>query len=218
MRAASSEAMAPWAGSPLLGNVVGGAGGVGMGGRFDPETPQGPAALTERLDMGMNDGKIPDPGAGHAQETVVHLVEMLPDDLQGRERHQVVDIGNPAGDGILDRQHGPDTRRRLPPPGRRPRRRGTAGLSWLGRLPGRQGVSRHRACPGRRWCCRWRSWRGWGLARSFSRRRNAPAQGRGEYRHRPERCQRGPRRCSCRPRGRASVPDAPAAPGRLPAA
>jgi hypothetical protein len=38
---------------------------------------------------------------------VVHPLKMLADDMQAAMRHQVMDVGDPAGDRILDRDHRP---------------------------------------------------------------------------------------------------------------
>ena len=128
--------------------------GVGVGRRFDSETPQGLAVLTERPNMGMNDSEVLDPGAGHSRKTVVHLLEVLAGDLQGREWHPVVDLGDRLSRRRSFRSAAWPSACRPPPlPGRHPRRRRTAGPSRTEMSQGTQAASRHRACPGRRWCC-----------------------------------------------------------------
>ena len=42
----------------------------------------------------------------HAQELVVHPDELLADDVQAAARQQVVDVGDAAGDRVVDRDHG----------------------------------------------------------------------------------------------------------------
>ena len=43
--------------------------------------------------------------ARQGQEMMVHPLEMLADDVQPRIRHQVMDVGDTAGDRIFDRDH-----------------------------------------------------------------------------------------------------------------
>ena len=43
---------------------------------------------------------------GSAMQLVVHAQEVLADDVQVRLRQQVVDVGDAAGDRVLDRDHG----------------------------------------------------------------------------------------------------------------
>lgn len=114
----------------LASNIMVGTDGVGVGRRFDSETPQGLAVLTERPNMGMNDSEVLDPGAGHSRKTVVHLLEVLADDLQGREWHPVVDLGDRLSRRRSFRSAAWPSACRPPPlPGRHPRRRRTAGPS-----------------------------------------------------------------------------------------
>ena len=44
-------------------------------------------------------------GALDGQQAVVHPLEMLTNDVEVGIRQQMVDIRDPAGDGILDRHH-----------------------------------------------------------------------------------------------------------------
>ena len=44
--------------------------------------------------------------AGQGQQMMVHPLEMLADDVEPRIRHQVMDVGDAAGDRVLDRHHG----------------------------------------------------------------------------------------------------------------
>ena len=43
--------------------------------------------------------------AGQGQQMVVHPLEMLADDVEARIGHQMVDVGDPSGDRVLDRDH-----------------------------------------------------------------------------------------------------------------
>ncbi len=43
--------------------------------------------------------------AGQRQQMVVHPLEMLADDVEAGIGHQVMDVGDPAGDRVLDRDH-----------------------------------------------------------------------------------------------------------------
>ncbi len=40
------------------------------------------------------------------EQLVPHALEMLGDDIEARMRQEVVDVGDAAGDRILDRDHG----------------------------------------------------------------------------------------------------------------
>ena len=98
-------------------------------------------------------------GAGHAQELVVHAHELLADDVQAAARQQVVDVGDAAGDRVVDRDHGV-ARLALAHGGEGVLERVAGQGVELGEgLRGRRGASRRRARPGRRWCAagRWRS-------------------------------------------------------------
>ena len=46
------------------------------------------------------------PGSLHTQQLMAHRHEVLANDVQAGMRHQVMDIGNAAGDRVLDRDHG----------------------------------------------------------------------------------------------------------------
>ena len=43
--------------------------------------------------------------AGQRQQMMVHPLEMLADDVETGTGHQMVNVGDPAGDRVLDRDH-----------------------------------------------------------------------------------------------------------------
>ena len=91
-------------------------------------------------------------GAAHAKQLVVHPHELLADDVQPAARQQVVHVGDPAGDRVVDRDHGVA---RLPlahGARRHPRTSGRAGRPARGTPAGRPGGNRRRRRPGRRSC------------------------------------------------------------------
>ena len=71
----------------------------------DPELAQQAPALVQRLDVRVHRPDVLEPGARHRQQMVVHPLKMLADDVQAAMRHQVVDVGDPSGDRVLDRDH-----------------------------------------------------------------------------------------------------------------
>ena len=56
--------------------------------------------------MAVNMGQFADFRARHGQKMVMHPVKMLADDVQVGIRQQMVDVGDPPGDGIFDGNHG----------------------------------------------------------------------------------------------------------------
>ena len=77
-------------------------------------------------------------------------LEVLADDVQARARQQVVDVGDAAGDRVLDRDHAPGRRGRRAPRRTRPRRSAGQRLQLRPGRCGRPGRSWRRARPGRR--------------------------------------------------------------------
>ena len=71
-------------------------------------------------------------GARRGHELVAHAQEVLADDVEIGVRQQVMDVGDAAGDRVLDRDHGVAARRPTSPPRARPRR-------WRRRRPRRSG-------------------------------------------------------------------------------
>ena len=84
------------------------------------------------------------------QQLVVHRQEMLADDVQARVRHQMMDVGDAAGDRILDRDHAELGLARCAPPRRRPRRSRRAAARSPDRPRGRRGANWRPARPGMR--------------------------------------------------------------------
>ena len=73
---------------------------------FRPSSRDELPALRQRMDMAVHGLQ---PGEGRAldrQQVMIHPLEMLADDMQARIRQQMVDVGDAAGDGIVDRDHG----------------------------------------------------------------------------------------------------------------
>ena len=88
-----------------LRDLAGRARGVGGDDRPDAELADHLAALAERVDVAFDGLDVFDGRALHRQQLVPHRHEMLADDVQVRIRHQVVDVGDAAGDRVLDRDH-----------------------------------------------------------------------------------------------------------------
>ena len=55
--------------------------------------------------MALHDLQVRELRAAHAEELVMHRHEMLADDRKLRGRQQMVDVGDAAGQGVLDRDH-----------------------------------------------------------------------------------------------------------------
>ena len=108
------------------------------------------AALAERVDVALHHLQVRELRAAHAEELVVHGHEMLADDRKLRGRQQMVDVGNAAGHGILDRDHRRGRPRRNRPPGSNPRRSAAAPARNRERPPGRRCGSSPPARPGTR--------------------------------------------------------------------
>src|SRR3546814_2143566 len=64
------------------------------------------AALRERLHVTVHRLDLVAPRSLGRQELVLHLLEMLANDMQAGVRQQVMDVGDPPGAGVLDRDHG----------------------------------------------------------------------------------------------------------------
>ena len=64
------------------------------------------AALADGVDVALDLLDRLETGAGHAEQLVVHAHELLADDVQTATRQQVVHVGDPAGDRVVDRDHG----------------------------------------------------------------------------------------------------------------
>jgi hypothetical protein len=93
------------AGIAPLGELGGGAGGVDRDDRGQPVLALEVAGLPERVDMAAHDLDRSERRARQRQQMMVHRLEMLADDEEARIRHQMMDVGDPSGDRVLDRDH-----------------------------------------------------------------------------------------------------------------
>ena len=88
-----------------LGDLAGGAGGVGGDHALDAELADEVAALAERHDVALDRFDLGEPHALERQQLVADRQEPLGDDVEARDRHQVMDVGDPARHRVLDRDH-----------------------------------------------------------------------------------------------------------------
>jgi len=88
-----------------FGDLARRAGGVGGHYRLDAQFADHLAALAERVHMALNRLDVLECRALHRQQLVTYRHEMLGDDMQPGSGHQMMDVGDPAGDRILDRNH-----------------------------------------------------------------------------------------------------------------
>ena len=65
------------------------------------------AALAEGVNVAVHGLEPVDRGPVRSEQLVLHVLEMLGDDEQAGFRQQVMDIGNPARQRVLDRDHRP---------------------------------------------------------------------------------------------------------------
>ena len=89
----------------LPGDELRGAGGVGEYHRVETQLGDQRLALAERVDVAEHGLDVADPRPRHAQQMVAHALEVLAVDVQPGLRKHVVDVGDPAGDRVLDRDH-----------------------------------------------------------------------------------------------------------------
>ena len=89
-----------------LGDLGRGAGGVGVDYGLEARAAHEPAALGERLDVAVDLADRVHGGALGGEQLVVHLLEVLGDDVQPGVGQQVMDIGDAPGARVLDRDHG----------------------------------------------------------------------------------------------------------------
>ena len=80
--------------------------------RLQPELADDLAALAQRMDVAVDVLDGAEIGLGDGHQMKVDRQEMLADDVQPRGRQQMVDVGDTARDGVLDRDHG-EARRAL---------------------------------------------------------------------------------------------------------
>src|SRR5262247_490096 len=57
------------------------------------------------MDVASDRAQAIDRGARYGQQMMVHPLEMLADDMEPRIGHQMMDVGNTAGNRVLDRDH-----------------------------------------------------------------------------------------------------------------
>jgi hypothetical protein len=79
--------------------------GVGGHDRRQPELADHLAALAERLDVAFDRLDLAELGPAHAHQLMADRQKPLADDVQIRSRQQVMDVGDAAGDRVLDRDH-----------------------------------------------------------------------------------------------------------------
>ena len=89
-----------------LGDLARGARGVGMDQRREAVLLQEVAALRQRLDVALHRLDGLQRGAGQGDQAVLDPLEMLGDDLEPGVRQQAVQVGDAAGDRVLDRDDG----------------------------------------------------------------------------------------------------------------
>src|SRR5262249_35833304 len=79
--------------------------GVGGDDRLDAEVADRLAALTDGMNVAFHGLDVGERSALYPQELVAHRHEVLAHDVQAGMRHQVMDVGDAAGDRVLDRDH-----------------------------------------------------------------------------------------------------------------
>ena len=133
------------------------AGGVGMHDRLEAELADRLAALASAWMWLCTVRMVFERGALGRQQMVLHALEMLADDVEAGIGHQPVDVGDAAGDRVLDRDHGVARAALAHRVERVLERRGRQRRRRAARPGGRRGRNRRRAGPGRRWCARGRA-------------------------------------------------------------
>src|SRR3546814_5675031 len=73
-------------------DLLGGAGGIGVNHRLQALAPRVEAALRERLHVTVHRLDLVAPRSLGRQELVLHLLEMLANDMQAGVRQQVMDV------------------------------------------------------------------------------------------------------------------------------
>jgi hypothetical protein len=126
-----------------------GAGRIGVDDGLQTLGTNEQAALGERLHVAVHHGEVLDSAARQAEQLMVHPLEVLADDMKAGVRQQVMNVRDPAGAGILDRDHG----ERGPPLGDRRKgvlegRAGQRGLLGKGRPAGHVGIGPRHALEG----------------------------------------------------------------------
>ena len=141
--------IAAWVGSPNSATSRAGAGGVAGDDRLEPVLADDLAALPQRVDVAVHGADRVQARPGHPHQAEPDPQEVLPDDVQPGVGQEVVDVRDPAGDRVVDRDHrqsgltgldgGEDVLERRArhglPPGSAPC---TPGGSWRRVRPGRR--------------------------------------------------------------------------------
>ena len=73
--------------------------------RLDAELADDAAALPERVDVALHRPDVGEFGAARRHQLVMDRQEIFADDEQAGLRQQMMDVGDAAGDRILDRDH-----------------------------------------------------------------------------------------------------------------
>ncbi len=89
-----------------LADLPGGAGGIPGDDRTQPCLADQAAALAQRMDVAVDLGSVLDGAAGNAQQVEMDGQEEFADNLQVGLGQQDVDVSHPAGNRILDGDHG----------------------------------------------------------------------------------------------------------------
>ena len=134
------------------------AGRVGLRHRLEAELEQLAAALAQRLRVAEHALDGLQRCARQRHQLVAHAQEVLADDVEIGVGQQVMDVGDAAGDRVLDRDHGEPRFARLHRLQARPRRSGRRRLPCRETPHGRRDASWRRARPDRRFASRPACW------------------------------------------------------------
>ena len=88
-----------------LGDDARAAGGIARHDRLDAELADDAAALPERVDVALHGLDVGEFGAARRHQLMADRQEPFADDEQAGLRQQMMDVGDAAGDRILDRDH-----------------------------------------------------------------------------------------------------------------
>ena len=89
----------------VLRDLARGAGGVAGDDRRQAELADHLAALAERVHVAVHGPDRVEGGAGDGQQRELDAQEVLGDDVEVGVGQEVVDVGDPAGDRVVDRDH-----------------------------------------------------------------------------------------------------------------
>ena len=105
MSAANFGASAACVGSPRLGDLARGAGGVAGDDRLPAVLADDLAALAERVDVAVHRLDVLERRALDRHQLELDRQEVLADDVQAGVRQQMMNVGDAARDRIFDRDH-----------------------------------------------------------------------------------------------------------------